>query len=135
MKKLFVSLIIMFAMSLFTMSAFADKPEPVIIAKFVNPMIEVGPGKTEEVLIPLEGDKLESIKLCLSFDGPKKNVEVKGIIPDTWFGSVSTDCTPLDQVGGVLLPEEHVLKLSCRNFESVKRICRVKAVIYTSSYD
>jgi len=117
------------------MSAFADKPEPVIIAKFVNPMIEVGPGKTEEVLIPLEGDKLESIKLCLSFDGPKKNVEVKGIIPDTWFGSVSGDCTPLDQVGGVLLPEEHVLKLSCRNFESVKRICRVKAVIYTSSYD
>ena len=135
MKKLYASLIITFAMSLFTMSAFADRPEPAINAQVINRVIDVAPGQTKDVLVPLAGDRLESIKLCLSFDGPAKNVEVKGIIPGTWFGSVSGDCTPLDQVGGVNLPEDHTLRLACRNFDAGVRKCRVKAVVYTRSDD
>ena len=119
-------------MSLFTMSAFATPPnESALNTQFINQLIEVGAGQTKIVDIPLAGNRLESIKLCLSFDGPKKNVQAKGNIPNIWFGSVSSDCTSLDQIGGVDLPEDAILRLSCHNFDDGKRLCRVKAVVYT----
>lgn len=82
------------------------------------------------VLIPVSG-KLLSIKLCSSFDSPVKDVQVKGEIEDVWFGSVSQNCTTLDDVGSITLDEGANLRLVCRNFDAVQRTCRVKAVYYT----
>lgn len=82
------------------------------------------------VLIQVSG-RLESIKICSSFDSPVKDVQVKGEIEGVWFGSVSQNCTTLDDVGSIELDEGAALKLVCRNFDDVQRTCRVKAVYYT----
>ena len=103
---------------------------PHLDATIVKKQIVVNPGQTVVANVPVEGS-LKSIKLCSSFDSPAKNVEVKGEIDGVWFGSVTKDCTDVDQVGGVEIPEDGVLRLSCRNFDAVQRTCRIKAVIYT----
>ena len=126
MKKIFIGSLFIF---LNTAAAMASPGGT--NAQIIKEAIVVQPGQTIAVNVPVAGLKLESIKLCSSFDSPAKNVEVKGEIADVWFGSVTKDCTPLDVVGGVALPEESVLKLVCRNFDAVQRTCRVKAVIYT----
>jgi hypothetical protein len=82
------------------------------------------------IYIPVSG-VLQSIKLCSSFDGPAKNVQVKAEIANVWFGSVSQDCTTLDQVGPVRLEEDAELRVVCKNFDPVKRTCRIKVVYYT----
>jgi hypothetical protein len=82
------------------------------------------------VFIPVDG-VLQSIKLCSSFDSPDKNIEIKAEIENVWFGSVSQDCTSLDDVGLVTIPENSQLRLVCTNFDAVQRTCRVKVVYYT----
>jgi len=121
MKKLLLSLIII---SLFNVSAFANE----LIPQVIKEQIEVAPGQTKKLSIPLFGNKLESIKICLSFN---RHLQLNGEIEDIWFGSTSGNCTTLDQIGGVILYPNAVLALSCKNFDSASHICRVKAAIYT----
>ncbi len=123
MKKLALLLLLL------PLSAFALPPTQahVIKTQIIVPANSTSP----EVFVPLSGNKLQSIKICTSFDSPVKNVQLKAELPGLWFGSVTNDCTTLDDVGSVVLPEDAELRLICRNFDPIKRTCRVKVVYYT----
>lgn len=108
--------------------AFADMPITAHVVK--QTIVAPAKGVSEPILIPIAG-VLKSIKTCLSFDSPVKNVQLKSEIEDVWFGSVSQDCTTLEEVGPISIPEDSSLRLSCRNFDDVQRTCRVKVVYYT----
>ncbi len=124
MKKLALLLLLL------PLSALAELP---IQAHVVKTQILVPANATSpEIFVPLAGNKLQSIKICTSFDSPVKNVQLKAELPGLWFGSVTNDCTTLDDVGSVVLPEDTELRLVCRNFDAVKRTCRIKVVYYTT---
>jgi hypothetical protein len=130
MKKILVKTLLTSALIAFTSMAFATPPTESHVVK--EAIVVPAHSTSNPIFIPVSG-KLLSIKLCTSFDSPVKNVQVKGEIGNVWFGSVSQDCTSLDDVGSVDLDPESSLRLICRNFDDVQRTCRVKVVYYTKN--
>ena len=117
------------ALFMFAGMALAEAPSQAHVVK--TQIIAPANSTSSEVFVPLFGNKLQSIKICTSFDSPVKNVQLKAELPGIWFGSVSNDCTTLDDVGSVVLPEDAELRLVCRNYDAFNRTCRVKVVYYT----
>ena len=134
MKKLLIASIV----TLLTTTAALASP-PIGQAQFIIKDIVVQPKQIEGLSVPLVGDSLSGVKICLSFDGPTKHVEAKGSIfgPNgkIWYGTTSQDCSNLEILPFPLLLEESPeIKIECRNFDPVVRTCKIKFEVYTTSF-
>lgn len=124
MKNLFYIV----TLALFANFAFANPPLTQHIIKYS--IVVPAHDSFGLLYIPLP-DKIEAIKICVVDETAIQKIQFKATIDDVYTESVSRDCSALEDISRLQLPENPELRVGCRNFDSVERTCKAKIIYYT----